>query len=66
MADQSIVKATTKMCIEFQEAAASAYAEARTWIDGRDQYAPRVKHNQSCAAMYAREAQIRLSQLIGA
>lgn len=66
MADSSIVNATTKMCIEFQNAAASSAAEARMWIDGRDQYAPRVKHHQDCAAMYAAESRIRLSQLIGA
>lgn len=66
MPDREIVRATTRMCIEFQEASAKAYAEARLWIDGRDRYAPRVISNQKNAAMYAHEAQIRLSQLIGA
>ena len=65
MADNQIVKATTKMCIEFQEASAAAYAEARLWIDGRDKYAPRVIAAQKNAAMYAAEARLRLDQLIG-
>ena len=65
MADKSIVDATTKMCIEFQEAAASAYKEARMWIDGRDRYAPRVVTAQRNAAMYAAEAQALPSQLHG-
>lgn len=65
MADNQIVKATTKMCIEFQETSARAYAEARLWIDGKDRYAPRVIAAQKNAAMYALEAQVRLSQLIG-
>lgn len=65
MPDKSIIKATTKMCIEFQEASAKAYAEARMWIDGGDKYAPRVIANQRNAAMYAAEARMRLFQLIG-
>ena len=65
MPDNSIVKATTEMCIEFQEASASSYAEARMWIDGRDRYAPRVISHQRNAAMYAVEAQMRLCQLQG-
>jgi hypothetical protein len=65
MADNQIVKATTKMCIQFQEASAASYAEARLWIDGRDKYAPRVISHQKNAAMYAAEAQMRLAQLIG-
>jgi hypothetical protein len=65
MADSSIVKATTRMCIEFQEASAAAYAEARLWIDGRDRYAPRVIAHQKNAAVYAAEARMRLFQLIG-
>jgi hypothetical protein len=65
MPDNQIVKATTKMCIEFQEASASAYAEARLWIDGRDKYAPRVIATQKKAAMYAEEARVRLERLIG-
>ncbi len=65
MPDDQIVQATTKRCIEFQEASARAYAESRLWIDGRDKYAPRVVANQRNAAMYAAEARMRLSQLIG-
>ena len=65
MPDNSIIKATTKTCIEFQRAAESAYAEARLWNDGLDRYAPRVIHNQGCAAEYARQARERLWQLIG-
>lgn len=65
MADKAIVTATTKMCIEFQEASAGSYAEARMWIDGRDRYAPRVIAEQKNAAMYAAEARMRLFQLIG-
>lgn len=66
MPDNSIIRATTKMCIEFQEASAGSYAEARMWIDGRDRYAPRVIHFQNVAASYAAEARMRLFQLIGA
>lgn len=65
MADRSIVEATTKMCIEFQFAAAGASAEARLWLDGRDLYAPRVIAAQKNAAMYASEARMRLLRLIG-
>ena len=65
MPDNQIISATTRMCIEFQEASASAYAEARMWIDGRDKYAPRVIAAQNNAAMYAAEARMRLDQLIG-
>lgn len=65
MPDSSIVKATIKMCIEFQRAAAGASAEARLWIDGRDRYAPRVISAQRNSAMYAAEARMRLFQLIG-
>ncbi len=65
MADRSIVNATTKMCIEFQLAAADSAKEARMWIDGRDQYAPRVIQFQRNAAMYAAEARMRLFRLLG-
>lgn len=66
MADNSIIKATTKMCIEFQRAAAGSSAEARLWLDGSDRYAPRVIASQKNAAMYAAEARMRLFRLIGA
>lgn len=46
----------TKLAIDFQNAAASSYAEARMFIDGRDRYIPRVKHHQNWAAYYANEA----------
>ncbi len=65
MPDNSIVRATTKMCIEFQRAAEDASQEARLWIDGRDRYAPRVIAAQKNAAMYAAEARMRLFRLIG-
>lgn len=65
MADSSIVRATTKMYVEFQKASASAGTEARMWIDGRDRYGPRVIAMQRNAAMYAAEARMRLFQLIG-
>jgi hypothetical protein len=65
MPDNSIIKATTKMCIEFQKSAANSFVEAEMWIDKRDRYAPRVISHQRNAAMYAAEARIRLFQLIG-
>lgn len=60
-----IVSATIKRCIEFQIAAADGYAEARLWIDGRDRYAPRVRHHQNEAARMYAEAWMRLARLIG-
>ena len=38
MLDRFFADATTRVCIEFQEASAQSYACARWWIDGRDKY----------------------------
>ncbi len=65
MPDRSIVEATKRVAVEFQEAAASAYTEASMWIDGRDRYLPRVINAQRNAATYAAEARMRLCRLIG-
>ena len=42
MTDREIVKATERMAVEFQNAAANAYLDASMWIDGRDRYFPRM------------------------
>ena len=65
MLDRFFADATTRVCIEFQEASAQSYAYARWWIDGRDKYAPRVIAYQKDAAMHSAEARRRLECLIG-
>ena len=65
MPDRSIIKATERMCVEFQRASAGSAEEARMFLDGRDRYAPRVRAYQEGAARMAAEARIRLFQLVG-
>ena len=65
MLDRFFADATTRVCIEFQEASAQAYACARAWISGRDTYMPRVLAFQRDAAKLSAEARRRLECLIG-
>lgn len=64
MADKSIVDATTKNCIYWQNESARAYVAAQwEYEHGALSRTPAI---QQRAAEFAFEAQIRLSQLIGA
>ena len=64
MADRSIVKATTEACIFWQNESARAYAAAR-W-EYEHGALSRTPAAQQRASEFAREVQVRLSQLIGA
>ena len=64
MADKSIVDATTKNCILFQNESARAYAAA-AW-EYEHGALSRTAAAQERAAHFADEARVRLEQLIGA
>ena len=59
----TIVEATTKMCIFWQNESARAYAAAR-W-EYENGALSRTPAAQERAAEYAREVEVRLSQLVG-
>lgn len=63
MADRSIVKATTEMCIFWQNESARAYAAAR-W-EYEHGALSRTAAAQQRAAEFSQEVHVRLSQLVG-